>query len=95
MFVIKKSLVAKIFKVEGIVLYPFVLFASQNPSTTLMNHEMIHVMQIKKHGLMTFYFSYLKQYIKFRIKGLNHQNSYHSISFEIEAYKNQKQDPIA
>jgi hypothetical protein len=87
MITIKNSRIAKILKVDGIVLYPFILFAKKDPGTVLMKHEMIHVEQIKQSGLFKFYFSYLLQYVQFRFKGLDHNHAYRFISFEKEAYE--------
>jgi hypothetical protein len=92
MILVKDSYFAKILKVDGIVLYPFVFFSAANPNQILINHEMIHVEQIKECGVVKFYMSYLWQYISFRFKGSGHYQAYMSISFEKEAYKNQTKD---
>ena len=84
--IVKNSSIAKILKVEGIVLYPFVFFASANPERILVDHEMIHVGQIQKEGCFKFYFLYLVEYIKLRLDKKNHHEAYRSISYEIEAY---------
>lgn len=52
MVLVKNSLIAKLLRVEGIVIYPFVLFADKDPAIFLLNHEMIHVQQIKKNGYL-------------------------------------------
>lgn len=98
---IKNSRVARAFRVHAIVLYPFIFFAEKNPGEVLMNHEMIHVEQIRRLGFVKFYYQYLKQYFFLRLKGSSHHQAYHGISFEQEAYANQnnldynKKGPIA
>lgn len=77
----------RLFNVEGMVAYPFVLFASKNPSAELENHEGIHVQQIERDGVLRFYTMYLLEYLKFRKAGLNHDQAYRSISYEKEAYE--------
>ena len=86
---VKNSKLARFFKVAGIVIYPFVFFADSDPDAVLINHEMIHVNQIKKNGYLVFYFLYLKEYLANRAKGMNHNEAYFAISFEKEAYENQ------
>ena len=86
---IKNSKIANLLKVDGIVLYPFILFSSDIPSQVLINHELIHVQQIKRIGAVKFYFHYLKEYFQLRLKGNTHHNAYRSISFEKEAYEKQ------
>lgn len=87
--VVRNSLLAKILKVEGIVLYPFIFFYSANPSVKIINHELIHILQIKRDGFFKFYFTYLKEYLQLRMKGLNHHDAYLAISYEAEAYSHQ------
>lgn len=96
MIIVTNSLIAKAIKVNGIVLYPFIFFSDKTPDKVLINHEMIHVSQIKRDGLLRFYGNYLKEYFIFRLSKMNHQQAYRSISYEIEAYDNQeKKDYLA
>lgn len=89
MILVKNSRVARLLKVHAIVLYPFIFFAEENPGDVLVNHEMIHVAQIRRVGALKFYYQYLKQYCSQRISGKTHQQAYRCISFEKEAYDNQ------
>lgn len=82
----------RVLKVEGIVLYPFVLFAPKNPSTQLLNHERIHVDQITRDGVWAFYTSYFRQYFSARVSGLTHDQAYRRISYEREAYEHQEDE---
>ena len=55
--------IPKLLRVNGIVLYPYVLFAKE-PSERLMAHEMIHVEQIQRYGVVMFYLRYLWETIR-------------------------------
>ena len=77
------------FGINGIVLWPFVLYADRNPDPIVMNHESIHLEQIRRTGVTGFYLKYLTEYFNGRKKGLSHDEAYRNISFEREAYLNQ------
>ncbi len=77
------------FKINGMVLWPFVLYADRDPHPVVRNHERIHVEQIAAQGVIGFYVSYLREYFRGRRNGLTHHESYMNISFEKEAYENQ------
>lgn len=78
----------RLFNIEGMVVYPFVLFAATDPLKEIENHESIHVQQIQRDGMLRFYASYLFEYYSYRWKGLSHNQAYLSISYEKEAYTN-------
>lgn len=94
MILIKNSRVARMFSVHAIVLYPFIFFADKNPDQILINHELIHVDQINRLGVLKFYFLYLKEYGTLRLKGKKHDEAYKGISFEEEAYRRQNETKI-
>lgn len=75
------------FKIQGMVLYPFVLFASRDPDEHLRNHERIHVEQIERDGVLRFYSQYLLEYLSLRMKKMSHDEAYRNISYEKEAYE--------
>lgn len=77
------------FGINGIVLWPFVLYADRNPDPVILNHESIHMDQIRRLGVARFYLRYLAEYFSGRKKGLSHDEAYRNISFEKEAYLNQ------
>jgi hypothetical protein len=87
---ITNSRLCKILKVDGITLYPFIFFADENPSDTLVKHEMVHVEQIKYYGWLRFYLSYVLEYFSYRVRGDSNNVAYNKISYEIEAYKKQE-----
>lgn len=68
------------------VLYPFVLYASSNPGPRLRKHEMVHVQQIRRHGVVPFYLRYVLEYLWLRARGYGHHAAYRGISFEKEAF---------
>lgn len=87
------SFIPKLLKVSAITLYPFIFFAKKkyNISNTLYKHEMIHVEQIRAHGVLGFYGSYIIEYLKHRFNGNSHYGAYMAISWEKVAYKYQYQ----
>lgn len=80
----------KVFKVNAMTLYPFLLISSKMENDILINHERIHFNQIRKEGFFKFYFKYSAEYLKGRLKGQSHDESYRNISFEKEAYDNEE-----
>jgi len=77
------------FGINGIVLWPLVLYADRNPDPVVLNHETIHLEQIRRTGVARFYIRYLAEYARGRREGLSHNEAYRNISFEKEAYLNQ------
>jgi hypothetical protein len=51
----------------------------------LLRHELVHVGQINRLGLLPFYKRYLHEYLRHRRAGLPSHEAYHRISFEREA----------
>ncbi|HUP49239.1 MAG TPA: hypothetical protein VNA04_10660 [Thermoanaerobaculia bacterium] len=51
----------------------------------IIRHELAHVRQIARHGLIAFYWRYLVEYLRHRRRGLPAAAAYRSISFEEEA----------
>ena len=77
--------------VSGMALFPFILLKQKDfsLSSSLINHERIHLQQQLELLILPFYIWYLSEYLYFRMKGKNHQQAYRSISFEKEAYQNE------
>lgn len=79
----------KLLKVDGITLYPYILIAiSEHEAvidTYLLQHECIHLSQIRKMGVFKFYFTYLLDTIKY---------AYRERPAESEAYIMQAIYPI-
>ncbi|HEU4520455.1 MAG TPA: DUF4157 domain-containing protein, partial [Thermoanaerobaculia bacterium] len=51
----------------------------------LLRHELAHVAQIARHGLIAFYWRYIVEYVRHRRAGLSSAEAYRNISFEKEA----------
>lgn len=52
----------------------------------LVRHELAHVRQIARHGLLRFYWRYAVEYVRNRRCGLSRAAAYRNISFEREAF---------
>lgn len=77
---------------SAMALYPFVLLRDKemlNDKTTLL-HEKIHLRQQIELLIIPFYLIYVLEYLYGRCRGLSHYNAYRQISFECEAYDNEK-----
>jgi hypothetical protein len=76
--------------VDGMALFPFVLVRRSNPGPVLLNHERIHLRQQAELGVVPFYVWYLLEYGLRRGQGYGHYDAYRAISFEREAYANER-----
>lgn len=56
----------------------------------LVRHELVHVRQIARLGLIRFYWRYVNEYITLRRSGLPAAEAYRRISFEVEAFAAEK-----
>ena len=79
-------------RVSAIALWPFIFIKekelSKNP--ILINHEKIHLKQQVELLILLFYCFYLIEYLFLLFRFLNHDKAYRNISFEKEAYQNDK-----
>jgi hypothetical protein len=78
--------------VSALALFPFVLLKNKKfrYDTVLINHERIHLRQQLELLVLPFYIWYLLEYFLRLLQYRNHQQAYFNISFEREAYKNEK-----
>jgi hypothetical protein len=90
--ILKNSILPKILRVQGITIYPFIFLAMKDPSKKLLNHEMIHVKQVRKYGWLRFYLSYVVEFLSYVIRGDTMDVAYNRISYEREAYANEHKD---
>jgi|688.fasta_scaffold19098_9 hypothetical protein len=77
---------------SAIALYPFILLSDKcllEDRHTIF-HEKIHLRQQIELLIVSFYMIYVLEYMFYRIKGMNHYDAYMNISFEKEAYANEK-----
>ena len=61
----------------------------------VLRHEMVHVRQMERLGVFVFLARYLGEYIRNRVRGMNHDAAYRSISFEREAFAAEDEKPGA
>lgn len=70
---------------EAVTIGKHIFYENFNPRAALRRHEEKHVEQYKEYGLLGFLIKYFIEYLKGRIKGLDHWGAYREISFEKEA----------
>ena len=77
---------------SGITLYPFILVKSRDSKKDLilLNHEQIHLRQQLELLIIPFFVWYVLEYLFKIVKHKNHLKAYQNISFEVEAYQNEK-----
>ena len=56
----------------------------------LLRHELVHVRQIARLGILRFYWRYVFEYITLRRRGFSPAEAYQRISFEVEAFAAEK-----
>ncbi len=54
-------------------------------SKRLLRHELEHVRQWRRHGVIGFLVRYLGPYLAWRLRGYPHWSAYRRIPFEVEA----------
>ena len=77
---------------SGITLYPFIFLKSRDfkRDLILLNHEEIHLRQQLELLIIPFFVWYVLEYLFKIVKYKNHLKAYQNISFEVEAYQNEK-----
>lgn len=73
-------------------LYPFILLRDEKmkDNSTLINHEKIHLRQQAELLILPFFIWYVFEYFLRLIQYKSHKQAYLNISFEREAYSNDK-----
>ena len=79
-------------RVIGLTVFPFVFLKQKNMKTNaiLINHEYIHLRQQLELLVIPFYFLYIIEFCVNCIIYKSFAKAYINISFEKEAYKNEK-----
>ena len=77
---------------RGLTLYPFVFLKdkSDKENVVLLNHERIHIRQQIELLVVPFYIWYSLEYLVRLIQFNDRNLAYRNISFEREAYQNEK-----
>lgn len=65
----------------------FVRGTERDINATILNHEKIHTVQMKELGYILFYIIYLLEWV---VRLFKKGNAYKKVSFEREAYENEK-----
>lgn len=73
-------------------IFPFILVkeAHYKNDKIVINHEKIHLRQQLELGILFFYLWYIIEYLVYLLKVKNRDLAYRSISFEREAYTNER-----
>lgn len=77
---------------RGLTFYPFVFLADKDDKLNeeFINHERIHIRQQLELLIVPFYLWYITEYLFRLIQFRDRKKAYYSISFEKEAYANEK-----
>jgi hypothetical protein len=77
---------------SGITVFPFVIIRERTlgRDEVLLNHEKIHIRQQAELLIAFFFIWYVTEYVFRWIKYRNRYQAYRNISFEREAYSNEK-----
>ena len=77
---------------RGLTFYPFVFLADKDDklNEVFINHEKIHIRQQLELLIVPFYLWYFIEYLIRLLQFRNRKKAYYSISFEKEAYANEK-----
>lgn len=60
----------------------------------ILRHELVHVAQIARLGIVRFYWIWIREYLGHRSSGLSAAEAYRRISLEIEAFAAEREEPI-
>lgn len=77
---------------RGLTFFPFVFLTDKDDklNTVFINHEKIHIRQQLELLILPFYIWYLTEYLFRLIQYKDRKKAYFNISFEREAYTNEK-----
>lgn len=77
---------------RGLTFFPFVFLTDKDDklNTVFINHEKIHIRQQLELLILPFYIWYLTEYLFRLIQYKDRKKAYFNISFEREAYANEK-----
>ena len=92
MILVNKHILGKNFIAVAIWPVIFVKNATYKQDQLLLNHEKIHLRQQLELLVVFFYIFYAAEFIFRWIKYKNAMRAYRNISFEVEAYSNEKDE---
>src|SRR6266849_10585284 len=79
--------------VVGITLGRRIYVEGDDPARTL-RHALVHMEQIARLGLICFYWRWIREYATHRFRGASAEQAYRRISFEIEAFAAEREEPL-
>ena len=90
LIIVSRYLIPKGFR--GFTFFPFVFlkYRKDTDNEVLLNHEKIHIKQQLEMLVVPFFIWYLFEFLYRLIQYRNSQEAYRNISFEREAYDNEK-----
>jgi hypothetical protein len=71
-----------------------IYIAEGHESDALLRHELVHVRQAGELGVVRFLWRYAAEYIRNRRRGMTHDDAYRAVSFEIEAFRAESEQPV-
>ena len=88
--IVSKYLIPKGYR--GMTLYPFVIIRNflDKENKVLLNHEKIHIRQQLELFILPFFLLYFLEYLLRLIQFQDRNKAYRNISFEREAYDNER-----
>ena len=90
--VVESSRIARLIG-YSITLYPFILLQCDietAKASRLLNHEWVHILQVRRYGFIRFYLAYLIEFLAHLIASGDREEAYRFISYERSAYKLQE-----
>ena len=77
---------------SGLTIFPFVIVSTKVDLSdkVLMNHERVHLKQQLELAILPFFIWYFLEYLLRLIQFRNKRKAYRNISFEREAYANER-----
>jgi len=71
-----------------------VYIAAEHATEAILRHELVHVRQAGELGLARFVVRYVAEYLRNRRRGMAHDEAYRAISFEVEAFAAELDQPV-
>ncbi|HEX9460646.1 MAG TPA: DUF4157 domain-containing protein [Thermoanaerobaculia bacterium] len=71
-----------------------IYLAEEGAGEAILRHELVHVRQAEELGLVRFLGRYIAEYVRNRRRGMGHDEAYRAISFEVEAFTAENNQPV-
>src|SRR3954452_18646332 len=70
------------------------IYVAEEATDAILRHELVHVRQAGELGLARFLWRYVAEYLRNRRRGMAHDEAYRAISFEVEAFATENDQPV-